>query len=491
MPPRRRRAVLAVLLLVMLIAACFILPRFDWRVSRAEDVWALEASGVIQATEVLVASEYGGRIASIPVSEGDTVSTGDILVQLDTMLLDAQISAAQAAIALAEASVAQARAGARPGQIAVAKAKLARAKEGRVAAMQAVSDTMILVQNPQDIHLQIAVLQAQIRASDHQLAQALARKDAAEIGKDQFEEAVKQLDKLGGPGKHRVKVKIAEGSLDGLRDRIPPECHHLLPGVLHDGVYTCREFEIHIQGDRYTLYKWVTVNVNLPFESHLAPNTWWQAWVGVNATAAQKAGLEALLNQLYEKRAHPQDLEAKVDEAIAALAQSEARVAAAQARLDALQAGATPEQVAALQARVAQAQTVLDSLMTRRSMMQITAPMDGVVMDVSVHSGEVAASGATLLTIADLAGTRLTVYLPETQLGHVSLGHAVQVRVDSFPGRVFRGRVAYIADRAEFTPRNVATKEERVNLVFAIEVRLPNEDGALKPGMPADAVFGE
>ena len=63
--------------------------------------------------------------------------------------------------------------------------------------------------------------------------------------------------------------------------------------------------------------------------------------------------------------------------------------------------------------------------------------------------------------------------------------------VDSFPGRFFEGQVAHIAGRAEYTPRNVATKEERVNLVFAIEIRLPNDDRALKPGMPADAVFGE
>jgi hypothetical protein len=65
----------------------------------------------------------------------------------------------------------------------------------------------------------------------------------------------------------------------------------------------------------------------------------------------------------------------------------------------------------------------------------------------------------------------------------------VEVRVDSFPGRVFVGRVASIAGEAEFTPRNVQTQEERVNLVFAIKVRISNPDYALKPGMPADATF--
>ncbi len=64
-----------------------------------------------------------------------------------------------------------------------------------------------------------------------------------------------------------------------------------------------------------------------------------------------------------------------------------------------------------------------------------------------------------------------------------------QVTVDSFPGRTFPGRVSFISDKTEFTPRNVATKVERVNLVFAMEIRIANADGSLKPGMPADARF--
>ena len=83
----------------------------------------------------------------------------------------------------------------------------------------------------------------------------------------------------------------------------------------------------------------------------------------------------------------------------------------------------------------------------------------------------------------------LVVYLPETKIGQVQLGQEVQVTVDSFPNQTFEGQVAHIADRAEFTPRNVATQEERVNLVFAVEIRLPNDEGLLKPGMPADARF--
>jgi len=116
--------------------------------------------------------------------------------------------------------------------------------------------------------------------------------------------------------------------------------------------------------------------------------------------------------------------------------------------------------------------------------------MDGIVVDMTAHLGEVVAPGAPLLTVADLSEMHLTVYLPETHIGRIHLGQRVRVAVDSFSGQVFEGQVIHIADRAEFTPRNVATKEERVNLVFAVKVRLPNDDGALKPGMPADVEFG-
>jgi len=83
----------------------------------------------------------------------------------------------------------------------------------------------------------------------------------------------------------------------------------------------------------------------------------------------------------------------------------------------------------------------------------------------------------------------LTVYVPETRLGEVWLDQIVAVRVDSFAGREFTGTVSHISDTAEFTPRNVATVEERQNLVFAVDIRLDNADGDLKPGMPADVVF--
>jgi multidrug resistance efflux pump len=115
--------------------------------------------------------------------------------------------------------------------------------------------------------------------------------------------------------------------------------------------------------------------------------------------------------------------------------------------------------------------------------------MSGTVSSRSAQVGETATAGAPLLTITNLDEVTLVIYIPENRIGQVQVGQEVEVKVDSFPERVFMGQVASIAGEAEFTPRNVQTKEERVNLVFAVDISLPNPDHALKPGMPADATL--
>jgi HlyD family secretion protein len=111
------------------------------------------------------------------------------------------------------------------------------------------------------------------------------------------------------------------------------------------------------------------------------------------------------------------------------------------------------------------------------------------VIRVLVRPGEVVAPGAALATIADLSNLNLTVYVPENQVGQVRPGQAVTLTVDGYPDRAFQGQVVRIADQAEFTPRNVTTVDERVNLVFAVDIHLANPGGLLKPGMSAEAIF--
>lgn len=181
--------------------------------------------------------------------------------------------------------------------------------------------------------------------------------------------------------------------------------------------------------------------------------------------------------------------EATLDNARAQQAQLEAgarpeQLAAAQAQVEAATA-----QVAATQGQVEAAQAALGVLDVQKGRLTLTAPSDGVVLTRAIEPGEVASIGGALLEIADLAHLTLTVYVPEDRYGQLSVGDAATVTVDSFPGTSFAATVSRIADKAEFTPRNVQTADGRRLTVYAVELQLDNADGRLKPGMPADVVF--
>jgi len=154
-----------------------------------------------------------------------------------------------------------------------------------------------------------------------------------------------------------------------------------------------------------------------------------------------------------------------------------ARTEAAASR-DALTAARTGVDAAQAQADIAQA---------RLNDCTIVAPVDGSISTVAFRVGETVLQGSTPVTIISLDETWLTVYLPERLLGRVKLGDTCQVRVDAYPKRDFRGTLSFIADKAEFTPKDIQTKEERINQVYRVKIALPNPEHILKPGMPADA----
>jgi HlyD family secretion protein len=388
----------------------------------------LAASGFIETEEVTIAPELGGRVLELLVAEGDDVEAGQVLARLDGTLLEAQITSAQAGLDLAEAQLAQAQAGARPEQVRKAEAELARAQAGRDGAYQGWQDLITLRDNPQRLDAQIAQAQAQVTAAKAALSQAVAYKDAAQIADDAYWDAQDVLSDI--PAQYR-------------------------PGM--------------------------------QMEFNLIPNAYWKAWVGVNTAGAAYDGAVAALNDLYSMRDDPQELNAQIDAAEAQYRAAEAAIGMAQAQLDGLKAGATAEEIAIAEAQVEQAQAAQAKLIVQRDKQTIAAPVGGVVLAISIHEGELAVPGGTMLTLGDLDYVTLTVYVSEDKLGQVTIGQQVTMNVDSFPGRAFEGTIVRIADKAEFTPRNVQTQEERVNMVFAVEVRIPNPDHALKPGVPADA----
>jgi HlyD family secretion protein len=115
------------------------------------------------------------------------------------------------------------------------------------------------------------------------------------------------------------------------------------------------------------------------------------------------------------------------------------------------------------------------------------SPCDGVVLVKSADPGEVLSVGTTVLTVGDIDHPWLRGYINETALGKVKIGSKARVTTDSYPGKVYNGRVSFISSEAEFTPKQIQTKEERVKLVYRIKIDLENPRRELKSNMPADA----
>ncbi len=132
---------------------------------------------------------------------------------------------------------------------------------------------------------------------------------------------------------------------------------------------------------------------------------------------------------------------------------------------------------------------VLVSSTTSAAMSEnIASPIDGTILERLVEPDEFAAPGSTVMVVAPLDTLTLTIYVPENRYGEVSLGQVFPVTVDSFPSQTFKGKVTFISDQAEFTPRNVQTKDSRQTTVYAVKLALEPTGGKLKPGMPADAL---
>jgi len=139
--------------------------------------------------------------------------------------------------------------------------------------------------------------------------------------------------------------------------------------------------------------------------------------------------------------------------------------------------------------RVLQAKAALQLSIERLNDSIIYAPASGVVLQKNIELGETVASGLPVYTIGDLANPWIKVYVKEDRLGLIKLGQKAEITTDSYPGKKYEGTVTYISSEAEFTPKNVQTKEERVKLVFGVKVSVKNVNHELKPGMPADVTI--
>jgi HlyD family secretion protein len=196
---------------------------------------------------------------------------------------------------------------------------------------------------------------------------------------------------------------------------------------------------------------------------------------------------EAALKQLTEREglvlAGPRSEQI---EAQAALVQR-ARGALKMAEVNSLEMKRREQDLVTRRAEIARSQASIALIDSQLADTIAASPVDGVVLVKSADVGEVLAAGTTVVTVGDIEHPWLRGYVNETDLGRVKLGSKARVTTDSYPGKTYDGRVSFIASEAEFTPKQIQTKQERVKLVYRIKIDIDNPKHELKSNMPADA----
>jgi len=380
---------------------------------------ALLGSGTIEAETLAVTAELGGRILEIKVDEGDEVTAGQILVELEKADLLAQAAQLESAVDTAKANLVLVSAAARPEDVAAARAQLAQAEAARDGSELVWERAKRLLDNPHELEARVNQGKAKVTDAAKNLETAQVNLKRAEI----------QAEKASRNQSNHAALVANEAAQKQLQ----------------------------------------------------------AAQIGVQMAEVALAGAQKQVEHLNRMRYMPLSLIVQANSAEATYGQSEAAVLAAVANLNLAQADPTAEDIAVAQAQLLEAEAALNAVEVQLAKQTLVAPRAGLVSQKLVNPGELAAPGAMLLELSDIETVDLTVYIPETQIGRVKIGQAAEVHVDAYPSQVFEGVVTFIAHEAEFTPRNVQTQEERVNLVFAVKITLDNANHRLKPGMPADA----
>jgi multidrug resistance efflux pump len=477
---------------------------------------SIEATGVIEARQVALASEIGGKIVEVLVEEGQRVTANQPLVRLDDSLLQKQRAQAQSQLEAAQANLALLEKGATQDQLDAAQAQLSQAAASLKLA-QAALDNASAGTRPEDIAAYRAKLD-EARARYYGMTVALTSDQLNELesaltqAKDNLAEATRRRDSLkkndsapayviafadAGVADAQSAVDAAQQAYDAAQDETMPYYRQIELARAMWQLAQLNEAQAQARLDGLRSDSKVPNEAIDESESTLDD--------AKDLTDATKSAYDELTSGASTKR-----LDAAWDEvgqaqrelaSVVRAAGGSAEILLAQvdaatgqhhlaaANLSALENGARSEEIEAARAQVNAAQSQLDALDIQLSKLVVTAPWDGVVLTRSAEVGGMSLPGATLMEVGRLDTLELKVYLPEEKFGLIALGQAVQVRVDAYPDRVFDGVVLRMADEAEFTPTNVQTKEDRTRLVYAIVIGLDNPDFALKPGMIADVNF--
>ncbi len=436
--------------IVILVLASAALAWYFFARAGSQTSGAITASGTVEAVEVIISTEISGRVTEVLVSQGESVTAGQALIKLDGTLLQAQRNLAEAGQATAQAGSNSARAA-----LETARTQYEQILETARLAESPARSAALGSSQPSDFDLpnwyftkeeQIAAMEAEVEAAgkaleiererlklllnDPEYAGILAAEQRLAQARAAYLTAQDALNKAKAAGADKELIDAAQAQFDSAKEELE---------------------------------------------------------------AAQQA-YDELLNtdqgkKLLEARARVRAAEERYYAALDRLArlhtgEDSYAVKLAAAAVQQAEAGVTQAEKAA-----AQAQAQLDSIDAQIGKLTVFAPADGTVIERNIEPGEMAIAGSTALVLGQLDTLTITVYIPEDRYGDIQVGETVEITVDSFPGQTFTGSVTRIADRAQFTPRNVQTEEGRRTTVFAVEITVSNPGPELKPGMPADVVF--
>jgi HlyD family secretion protein len=460
MPSNIRRILPLVLLLALVTAAVIYLVD----VSGSED-GPLRASGTVEAVQITISPEMSGKVAEVHVVEGQAVLSGEALFQLDGELLRAQKDRSEAELDTAEAQLGAARAAhanaaaglesARVQEALTLQRARAEARASRRAAWQ--------VERPDPFDLPTWYF-----GKDEQLLASESELHAAEQALESEQARLEDMRAQSGSQEliaSEMRLSEAEAAYliaQDLLERAEDQDEQTLEDFAED-LFKAAESELEAAQSEYDRLLSEEVAADL-LEARAR-------------YALARERYETALDQFESLQTSEHSME--VQAAVAAREQAQTQVEQAQANV--VQA----EKV------LAQARTEITLLDVQIAKLTVYAPADGVVTTRGVEPGEVVQAGAAAVTLDLLDELTITVYLHEDRYGEVRLGDYAVVTVDSFPQETFTAEVTRIADRAEYTPRNVQTEEGRRTTVFAVELAVRDPGGRLKPGMPADVRFQE
>jgi membrane fusion protein YbhG len=204
-----------------------------------------------------------------------------------------------------------------------------------------------------------------------------------------------------------------------------------------------------------------------------------QAQINLNLAEKDK---ERMTN-LYESKSIT---EKQYEDAIARYEIALAKFSSANQHNKKMKNFARPEELQQAEANLNRAIASLDLIKKNIRDCFVTSPSNGFIVKKFVERGETVGAMSSLFQVADLKTIELVIYIPETELGKVKLGQTAEITTDTYPDKTYEGKISFISPEAEFTPKNIQTKEERTKLVFKVKIKVDNSDFELKDGMPAD-----